>query len=40
MFAGTVVRMGRELQIPTPICEMFYHGICALEEKPDIINVH
>ena len=38
MFAGTVVRMGRELAIPTPICEMFYHGICVLEEKPDIIN--
>lgn len=33
MFAGTVVKMGRELGVPTPICEMFYHGICVLEEK-------
>ena len=37
MFAGAVVKMGRELEIPTPICEMFYHGICALEEKPRIL---
>lgn len=35
MFAGTVVRMGRELDIPTPICEMFYHAIRVLEEKND-----
>lgn len=33
MFAGTVVKMGRELGVPTPICEMFYHGIRVLEEK-------
>ena len=35
MFAGTVIQMGRELGIPTPICEMFYHGIHVLEEKND-----
>lgn len=33
MFAGTVVKMGRELGVSTPICEMFYHGIRVLEEK-------
>lgn len=33
MFAGTVVKMGKELGIPTPINEMFYHGIRVLEEK-------
>lgn len=32
MFAGTVVRMGKELGIPTPLNEMFYHGIQVLEE--------
>jgi 2-dehydropantoate 2-reductase len=35
MFAGTVVKMGKELEIPTPINEMFYHGIQVLEEKLD-----
>lgn len=41
MFAGTVVKMGRELGVPTPICEMFYHGICVLEEKnSEIIKVN
>lgn len=35
MFAGTVIKMGGELGIPTPINEMFYHGICILEEKND-----
>lgn len=35
MFAGTVVKMGEELSVPTPICEMFYHGIRILEEKND-----
>lgn len=35
MFAGTVIKMGGELGIPTPICEMFYHGIRVLEEKND-----
>lgn len=33
MFAGTVVKMGKELGVPTPINEMFYHGIRVLEEK-------
>lgn len=33
MFAGTVVRLGREFGIETPICEMFLHGIHVLEEK-------
>lgn len=35
MFAGTVIRMGKELGIPTPINEIFYHGIRILEEKND-----
>lgn len=33
MFAGTVVRLGKEYGIDTPICEMFLHGIHVLEEK-------
>ena len=33
MFAGQVVKMGKELHIPTPINEVFYHGIRVLEEK-------
>jgi 2-dehydropantoate 2-reductase len=33
MFAGTVIRLGRELGIPTPINEVFYHCIRVLEEK-------
>lgn len=33
LFAGTVIRMGRELSIPTPINEIFYHAIRVLEEK-------
>ena len=33
MFAGTVIRMGKELGISTPINEVFYHGIRALETK-------
>lgn len=32
-FAGEVMRMGRELGVPTPYNEIFYHMICALEEK-------
>lgn len=36
MFAGTVVRMGKELGLPTPIAEMYYHGIKVLEEKQDV----
>lgn len=33
MLAGTVLRLGREYGVPTPINEMFYHGIRVLEEK-------
>lgn len=33
MFAGTVIRMGRELKIATPVNWMFYNGIKLLEEK-------
>ncbi|QNM06450.1 ketopantoate reductase family protein [Qiania dongpingensis] len=33
MFAGTVVRLGKELGVPTPISWMFYHGIKVYEEK-------
>ncbi|MDO4459995.1 MAG: ketopantoate reductase family protein [Clostridia bacterium] len=35
MFAGTVVRMGREIGIPTPYNDFTYHMIKALEEKND-----
>ena len=35
MFAGAVVRMGRELGIPAPYNEFTYHMIKALEEKND-----
>lgn len=35
MFSGTVVRMGKELGIPTPYNEFVYHMIKALEEKND-----
>lgn len=33
MFAGTVVDMGKELGVPTPVSWMFYHGIKVHEEK-------
>ena len=33
LFAGTVVRLGEKLGIPTPISWMFYHGIKTYEEK-------
>lgn len=33
MFAGTVVRLGKQYGIDTPICEMFLHAIRVLEEK-------
>lgn len=33
MLAGTVIRLGKEYGVPTPINEMFYHGIKVLEEK-------
>ena len=35
MFAGAVVRMGKELNIPTPYNEFIFHVIKALEEKND-----
>lgn len=35
MFSGTVVRMGKELGIPTPYNDFVYHMIKALEEKND-----
>lgn len=33
MFAGRVIRLGRELGIPAPVNWVFYHVICAQEEK-------
>ncbi len=33
MFAGTMIRLGRELNIPVPYCEFAYHAIKALEER-------
>ena len=35
MFSGAIVRMGKELGIPTPYNEFTYHMIKALEEKND-----
>ena len=35
MFSGTLVRMGKELGIPTPYNEFTYFMIKALEEKND-----
>lgn len=35
MFSGSLIRMGRELGIPTPYNEFTYHMIKALEEKND-----
>ena len=35
MFSGTLIRMGKELGIPTPYNEFAYHMIKALEEKND-----
>ena len=35
MFSGTLIRMGKELGIPTPYNEFTYHMIKALEEKND-----
>ena len=35
VFAGTIVRMGKELNIPTPYNEFTYHMIKALEERND-----
>lgn len=36
MFAGTVMRLGKQYGIPTPICEVFCHGIHVLEQKNDL----
>lgn len=33
MFSGTLIRMGKELGVPTPFNEFAYHTIRALEEK-------
>ena len=33
MFAGTMVRLGRETGVPTPLNEFIYHAIRVLEEK-------
>ncbi|MZI94266.1 2-dehydropantoate 2-reductase [Vibrio sp. CAIM 722] len=33
MFAGKVLELGEMLNITTPLCFMFYHGIKVLEEK-------
>ncbi len=33
MFGGTVVRLGRETGVPTPLNEFLYHAIKLLEEK-------
>lgn len=38
MFAGTVMRMGKELGIPTPYNEFAYHAIKALEGKADKVS--
>jgi 2-dehydropantoate 2-reductase len=35
MFSGAIIRLGRELNIPTPINEIFYHAIKTLEDKND-----
>lgn len=35
MFAGTVIRLGRESNVPTPLNEFLYHAIHVLEEKND-----
>ncbi len=33
MFAGTVVRLGKELGVETPVCECFLHGIHLIEAR-------
>lgn len=35
MFAGNMIRMGKEYGIPVPYCEYTYHLIKAMEEKSD-----
>ena len=33
MFAGTVIRLGKETGVPTPLNEFLYHAVRVLEEK-------
>ena len=35
MFAGTMMRLGKEYGVPTPYTELFYHAIRVLEQKND-----
>lgn len=35
MFGGTIMRLGKQLGVPTPYNEMFYHAIKVLEQKND-----
>jgi len=35
MFAGTLIRIGKQYHVPTPFCEFAYETIKALEEKND-----
>ena len=35
MFAGTMMRLGKEYGVPTPYNELFYHAILVLEQKSD-----
>lgn len=35
MFSGALIKMGKELDVPTPYNEYTYHMIKALEEKND-----
>lgn len=35
MFAGEMIRMGKECNVPVPYCEYTYHAIKALEERND-----
>lgn len=37
-FAGTMIRLGKQYQVPTPYNQLFYHMIHALEEKSAILN--
>ena len=38
MFSGALIKMGKELHIPTPYNEYTYHMIKALEEKKNSTN--
>lgn len=35
MFGGTMMRLGKELGVPTPFNELFYHAVKVLEQKND-----